>query len=507
MTHPFTPHLSFDGGDLDCGSGLLLKIRTHIDRLESGQLLEILSTDLSVEEDLPAWCRLTKNELVSFKRQGSQRSFLIAKGNFTPNSHTLGAYLEDVNVVPSRLSAGKKDTQHSLQKWESIPPIAVCGIGSWPRPQWLLTALHLYLEGKVSEESFQVLCSEAVKECVSMQLEVGVDIVTDGELRRDNYASFVASKIENCQLIPLVDLLPLVQDPEKFSLEMAQLDVPAEKVRHPAVFGKIRRISSFCRHEVSCVREVTNKPIKISLPGPYVLTRTMWMDCIPQEAYTSREELARDIVDILREELSELLESGVEIVQFDEPVLTEVVFHSSNKNRTFMCGALSEKKSTHEELSFAASLLQSVISGFDSRRIALHICRGNWTNDETKALQGPYDHLMSYFDAISVGILFLEYATDRAGGLGFLERLKDRFSLGVGFVNQKSNDIESSDALYARYKSLRSILGDSYVHTLYLTPDCGFATFADSPLCSVEHSQELLKHLCALRDRINVQKG
>ena len=63
--HPFTPAVSFDGGDLDCGSGQLLLIRKHIDPLEGGELLEILSTDSSVEEDLPSWCRLTGNQMVS----------------------------------------------------------------------------------------------------------------------------------------------------------------------------------------------------------------------------------------------------------------------------------------------------------------------------------------------------------------------------------------------------------------------------------------------------------
>ena len=56
--HAHAPDVSFDGGDLDCGNGLLLLIRKHIDPLDRGGLLEILSTDTSVKEDLPAWCRM-----------------------------------------------------------------------------------------------------------------------------------------------------------------------------------------------------------------------------------------------------------------------------------------------------------------------------------------------------------------------------------------------------------------------------------------------------------------
>lgn len=67
--HPFAD-ASFDGGDLDCGNGLLLLIRQYMDPLERGQRLEFRSTEISVDEDFPAWCRMTGNELVSFVRRG-----------------------------------------------------------------------------------------------------------------------------------------------------------------------------------------------------------------------------------------------------------------------------------------------------------------------------------------------------------------------------------------------------------------------------------------------------
>src|ERR1051326_8921971 len=70
----------FDGGDLDCGNGLLLLIRQHMDLLERGELLELRSTEISVEEDFPAWCRMTGNELVSWTKRGRERSFLVCKG-------------------------------------------------------------------------------------------------------------------------------------------------------------------------------------------------------------------------------------------------------------------------------------------------------------------------------------------------------------------------------------------------------------------------------------------
>src|SRR6267143_5118794 len=78
--HQLEADASFDGGDLDCGNGLLLLIRQHMDPMEGGQLLEFRSTEISVEEDFPAWCRMTGNELFSFVRRGKERSFLVCKG-------------------------------------------------------------------------------------------------------------------------------------------------------------------------------------------------------------------------------------------------------------------------------------------------------------------------------------------------------------------------------------------------------------------------------------------
>ena len=66
--HPLAPDVRFDGGDMDCGGGLLLLIRRHIDPMPRGGLLEILSEDSSVEQDLPSWCRLTGNDLVSWTK-------------------------------------------------------------------------------------------------------------------------------------------------------------------------------------------------------------------------------------------------------------------------------------------------------------------------------------------------------------------------------------------------------------------------------------------------------
>jgi len=304
----------------------------------------------------------------------------------------------------------------------------------------------------------------------------------------------VGARLENCQLIPITDLLPYVDDPDKFARELAALDVPAQDIRHPAVFGKVRRQRSLAVHEFEFLRSLTDRPCKVALPGPYLLTRTMWLDCVVDKAYASREELAVDIVQALREELIELLAVGVALVQFDEPVLSEVVFGAPRQQRSFMCGALSERRAPAEELAFARHLLQAVTAGLPRTRIGLHICRGNWSRDERVALAGDYRPLVPFLAELDIGTYFLELATPRAGELSALRDLPADRRVGVGVVNQKLDDVESVDQIVARGEAAIAMFGPERV---LLNPDCGFATFADNPIASAEVAEGKLAAIVA----------
>ena len=510
-SHTHQSDVSFDGGDLDCGNGLLLLIRKHIDPLPRGGLLEIRSSEISVEEDLPAWCRLTGNELVSWTKQDKQRSFLVAKGKFserislpvaegltnTATAATTALVNAPVNIViPAELPAPIAAPP--------ISPLSVMGIGSWPRPRWMLQAMHDHMEGRLDAESFQLTANDAVRLSVAAQLRAGVDVVTDGEQRRDSYASFVGGILDNCQLIPLTDLLPLVDDPEEFARELRALDVPASEVRHPAVFGPLGRSKPLAVHEMDFVKTISNKPVKIALPGPYLLTRTMWLECVSDRAYANREALATDIVRVLREELASLLAAGVALVQFDEPVLSEVVYSGSVSKRSFMCGALSEKNEIPEELGFARELINAVVAGFPKERIAVHMCRGNWTPDEGAALSGNYTPLIETLSGLQVGSLLLELCTPRAGEMEILRAIPDDVRIGVGICNQKHAHIETLDAVLSKGEQAIQLFGKERV---LFTPDCGFATFADNPLASEQIAEQKLNVISAASSILRQRHG
>ena len=500
--HHLTPDVSFDGGNLDCGGGLLLLIRRNIDPLPPGGLLEILSTETTVEVELPAWCRMTGNELVSWTKAGPQRSFLVSKGplaNRAADSTAGGAAFARQPArevfIPTSLPAPKVAP--------SIAPLSVMGIGSWPRPAWMLRAIHDRLEQRMTAEEFAATADDAVRLSAQAQTRAGVDILTDGEQRRDNYVSFVGGLLDNCQLIPLTDLSAMVDDSEEFEKELKALDVPAAEVRHPVVYGKLGRSLPLAVHELEFMRQLEgDAPVKIALPGPYLLTRTMWLDCLTERPYKTREELADDVVRVLREEAHYLLAAGAALVQFDEPVLTEVVHGEARAKRSFMCGALSERYETAAELEFARELLSAVTRGLPRDRFGLHICRGNWTSDESAALSGDYAPLIDLMTRAEVGTLFLELSTDRAGEIDVLGVLPDNKRIGVGLVNPKIPHVEDANALQQRILRAIDLFGHERV---LLNPDCGFATFADNPVASATIAEAKLRAIVEARNSVTEQ--
>ena len=212
----------------------------------------------------------------------------------------------------------------------------VTQVGSWPRSKTLLRALRQRQKGELTRQQFERIADDEVRRCVDHQVEAGVDIVVDGEQRRDNFYSFVTEKLDGTRLMSLAEMLDTVDDKSSFEEMLTTLDVPASAIKNPTCIGKINRREPLALEELRFVRTLTNKPVKMTLPGPYLLTRAMWVGDFSGKAYGDKTEMAVDVVRVLREELLELREAGCEFVQFDEPVLTEIVMSDEIDRRTFM---------------------------------------------------------------------------------------------------------------------------------------------------------------------------
>ena len=209
-------------------------------------------------------------------------------------------------------------------------------VGSWPRSKTLLRALRSYQKGQIGRKEFDRAADEEVIRTVRLQEEAGLDIIVDGEHRRDNFYSFITEKIEGTKLMSLAEMLDYVEDKSSFEEILNTMDVPASAIKNPTCVGRLSRRKPLAVNDLRFVRSISNKPVKITLPGPYLLTRSMWVGDFTRKAYRNHQKMADDVVKFLREELLELKAEGCDFVQFDEPVLTEITMSDECDRRTFM---------------------------------------------------------------------------------------------------------------------------------------------------------------------------
>jgi 5-methyltetrahydropteroyltriglutamate--homocysteine methyltransferase len=398
-----------------------------------------------------------------------------------------------------------------------LPLFPVTLVGSWPRSTGLLRAQRLHRQGRLGDTEFRQLADAAVLDSLRCQEEAGVDLVTDGEQRRDNFYSFVAGKLDGVRLMALAEMLDVVEDRAGFERILSTLDVPAQSISNPTCVGRIARREPLALGELEFLRQHTDRPIKVPLPGPYLLTRAMYVAEVTGRVYASKEDLAEDVVVVLRAEIADLIRAGAAFIQLDEPVLTELVF-TQGRTRTFMCAALAARKDPAEELEFAVSLINRVTEGFDDvapatspdpapgsgaatgsptdptasgngqlrpgpglasgpARIGLHICRGNWSRNEATLLSGGYAPLRPYLERLRVRQLVLEYATPRAGEIVPLAGKE----LGLGVVNPRVDHVETPAEIVA---AVQRALQHYPPEAIFLNPDCGFGTFSARPLSS-----------------------
>ena len=169
---------------------------------------------------------MTRNDLVSWTKSGHQRSFMISKGPFVERTERSGVAPVSPIGEQLRVEVMIPDALPAPAAAPAIAPLSVMGVGSWPRPGWMLRAVHDHLENRLGDEEFHATADDAVRMAMDAQLRAGVDVLTDGEQRRDSYASFVGGLLDNCQLIPLSDLAAIVDDPREVRNRTARSGCP-----------------------------------------------------------------------------------------------------------------------------------------------------------------------------------------------------------------------------------------------------------------------------------------
>jgi 5-methyltetrahydropteroyltriglutamate--homocysteine methyltransferase len=183
-------------------------------------------------------------------------------------------------------------------------------VGSYPQPDWLIDrkalagrfpprtrARELW---RVAEPYLEDALKDATRLAVNDEISAGIDIVTDGEIRRESYSNFFATALQG------VD----------FENPGEALDRSGEPVKVPRVVGPIRRTRPVCVDDVRFLRSLTDKPIKYTVPGPFTMSQQA-----KNEYYASDAECALAYAAALNEEIKDLFAAGADVIQLDEPYM------------------------------------------------------------------------------------------------------------------------------------------------------------------------------------------
>jgi 5-methyltetrahydropteroyltriglutamate--homocysteine methyltransferase len=331
-------------------------------------------------------------------------------------------------------------------------------VGSLLRPPELLEARERLERGELDRDEFRAVEDRAVDEALRLQEDAGLDVVTDGEMRRLSFQSQMTAAVEGFGDWDLDAFLW----GEWHSDELGDLIVERPPI---AVVGKLRRKRFLSVDEFAYARGRTDRVLKVTLPSPSLFAN-FWEPARSGAAYSSAEEFLGDVAEILREEVDELVSAGATYIQLDAPQYPLLV---DQRYREFY-----ERRGWPADrwLDFGVELDNHVIGNHPGVTFGLHVCRGNQAS--RWLVSGGYEWLASkLFPKVHAERLLLEYDDERSGGFEPLKEVPEDKVAVLGLVTTKSGRRETVDELAGR---IRAAAGFLPLERLALSPQCGFAT-------------------------------
>lgn len=311
-------------------------------------------------------------------------------------------------------------------KWpETLLPTTV--LGSHALPGWFLYALEGVEAGRFGRLETQELFDDAVDTALRDQEACGIDIVSDGEMRRHHFIMSFFGRLSGLRRLdpprrlgrPFYDTEPLYE--------------AAEALRAPQGLGIVE--------EFRYARGRTAKPLKIACPGPLTLSTPIKRG----EAYRDREPLVLDLVGIINAELKALAAAGADFIQIDEPNF-RVLYNDPGR---------------------LADLFNQVVDGVEAK-IALHVCFGNLTARPRD--RRSYAELFPALKRFRAQQFVFEFASRELAELEQWKQYGGDRELGFGVIDQKSFYVETPEEVAAR---IRRALRVCAPEKLVVNPDCG----------------------------------
>jgi 5-methyltetrahydropteroyltriglutamate--homocysteine methyltransferase len=332
-------------------------------------------------------------------------------------------------------------------------------VGSMLRPEYLKQAREEHVAGTLGARDFKRIEDRAVDEVIALQEAAGVDVVSDGELRR---FGFVGS---------LTEIVEGIGPAEGAVTEWHRDSGDTEDYRAPyAVVDRLRRVRSLAVEEYVHARGRTDRPVKVTLPSPLMLAY-MWSPQHTAEVYDDVFDLIADGARIVREEISELVRLGCPYVQIDAP---ELAVWDTGEEYAARFAELSGLP-VREMVERAPAILDELVAGFPGTTFGLHLCRGN--NEGRWQAAGGYERLAKdvFAGTGNYDAFLLEYDDERAGSLAALADLPHDRTVVLGLVTTKAARMETAAEIRARIEEAAQHFP---LERLAVSTQCGFASMA-----------------------------
>ena len=343
-------------------------------------------------------------------------------------------------------------------------------VGSMLRPKFLLDAQDKLKKGKISHAELTRAEDRAVKEAVAIQEKAGVDVVTDGEMRRPVFCHNFVKSVDGFQWdIP--------------GNTVIWFDMNGKPMEDPVTVGvvkKLKKIHDISIDEFAFLRGITNKPTKVTIPSPTMMSY-FFVQGISDVVYPIPNDFLDDVTQILKESVSELERIGVSYIQIDAPEFGMLL--DPIQQAWFARKGFNPNKLVHEGI----ERINDVLEGFSGTK-GLHICRGN---DKNRFMaRGGYDKFAQVlFGKSKVDRLLLEFDSDRAGDFSPLRFVPKDKIVVLGLITTKSPLLENSQDIIKRIEEASKFIPKE---RLAISTQCGFASVAKGNHLTFEDQENKL---------------
>jgi 5-methyltetrahydropteroyltriglutamate--homocysteine methyltransferase len=365
-------------------------------------------------------------------------------------------------------------------------PYSADHVGSLLRPPEVLKAHKDFEEGRMSLEQLREIEDRAILDVIKLQREVGLDVVTDGEYRRQSWAGDFFEAVDGYVDGPL----PIEfewQLPEQLKERGTAVieDVRAVPMQRGRVVGeRLRQKRRLTEHESRFVKQHAGGTYKVTQPAASYIVARGYSPSVSSKVYSSRAELCQEVATIIAFEVQALAAEGVPYIQIDNAHYPDYI--PEHRRDEWRAIGVDPDQALAEDI--AAD--NATIEGVDRARhlVAMHICRGNGRSAWHTI--GGYEPIAErVFGSINVDRFLLEYDSDRAGGFEPLRFMPKGKQVVLGLVTTKLGELESQDVLLKRIEEASKYVP---VENLALSPQCGFASVAQGNLLSWDDQRRKL---------------